>query len=126
MKYMRFIVMFGITIVLALIMIFYNPNKKYLAVYKNEMTIYYNIEEEGYSWSYKISDDNLKETKSENLSWTFIPVKDGEVTLTYYFKKDNSEEEYKYKIDYTFKIEGKKIIWTNGYANGLLNYPNPK
>lgn len=118
--------MFIITIIVALIIMFYNPNKKYLATYKNEITIYFNIEEEGYLWNYEISNDNLKETSSNNLNWTFVPNKDGEVNLVYYFRNKENVEDYKYKIDYTFKVKRNKIIWTKGYAIGLLEYPNPK
>ena len=116
---MRYCIIFGITFILALIIIFYNP---YLAVYKDSITIYYDNYEEGYLWNYSIDNDNLKLIESSNNKWVFKPNKNGKVKLTYYYKSDN---ENKYTIYYEFKVKGNKIFWTKGEAKGLLSYPNP-
>ena len=41
----------------------------------------------------------------------------------YYDKKEDGS--YKYKIVYEFTIKGNKIIWVDGTAYGMLDYPNP-
>ena len=42
---MRYYIIFGITFILLLIILFYNPNSKYLGVYKDKITIEYNYNE---------------------------------------------------------------------------------
>lgn len=124
-KYLRYIIMFTITLVLVLIIIFYNPNKKYLGVYKNNMTIFYDIVEDGYEWTYDLENKILKETDSSKNSWTFDAINDGDTVLIFYFKKIGSDD-YKYKIKYILNIKKNTIYWTEGRAEGLLTYPNPK
>lgn len=116
---MRYFILFGVTFILAMLIIFYKP---YLGVYQDSITIEYNYDLEGYEWSYKIDNDCLKLSESDNNKWIFVPNKNGSVKLDYIY---SNGENTKYSIHYEFKIRKNKIFWTNGYANGMLSYPNP-
>lgn len=70
----KIIIMFIITIIISMIIIFYNPNKKYLGVYKDNITIEYDINE--CIWSFELKNNNLKlidnnKTNAKEL-WKFI------------------------------------------------------
>ena len=116
---MRYFVIFLVTLVLALIILFYNP---FLGVYKNNVTIEYDFNEEGYSWSYDIKGDSLKIKEEEKNKYTFDINKNGVTEITFYYKNDDST---KYDIYYKFRVLGKRIFWVDGVGHGLLNYPNP-
>ena len=116
---MRYFIIFGVTFVLLLFILFYNP---YLGVYNDSVTIKYDFNDEGYSWDYTIYNDNLILKDSDANSWTFIPNKNGVCKLIF---KYTSEENSKYTIEYKFKIKGNKIYWLDGVGYGLLDYPNP-
>ena len=117
---MRYYIIFGITIFLALIIMFYRP---YLGVYKNQITIEYNELTDDYYWDYSLDSDKIRLKSSEKNKFIFVPVKNGNTTLIFYYKNSNSEE--KYKIVYNLKIKNNKIYWTSGEGFGLLDYPNP-
>lgn len=122
----RFYFIFGITAVLVLIILFYNPNAKYLGVYKESMTIEYDFEDiEGYDWFYDVTSDIFDISATSGSKWKLLPKKDGVTTITFYYKQKEDSEDYMYSILYDFEVEGKKIIWTKGVASGLLDYPNP-
>ena len=116
---MRYFLIFGITIIIALFIMFYNP---YLGVYKDQITIEYSFSEDGYYWKYDISNDNLHLKESSDNKWIFIPNKNGIVTLNYYY---TNGEENLYEIFYEFKVKNHKIYWVKGEGTGLLSYPNP-
>lgn len=126
MKYLRLYIIFGITL-LGLIYILFIFKPKYLYKYKDQFTIKYEIPDKGdYAWSYEIDNDVLKVSNEENLKWTFKPTKDGKSTITFYYKKpDDTEDKYKYKIVYDFEIKGNKIFWLTGMGYGIVNFPNP-
>ena len=65
---MRYYIIFGITLILLLIILFVNP---YLGVYKGEVTIEYNYDLENYSWKYDIKGEALKLKESSDNKWTF-------------------------------------------------------
>ena len=116
---MRYYIIFGITFILLLIILFYNP---FLGVYKNNVTIEYNFKDEGYSWNYKVDGDSLVIDQEEDNKWTFNIKKNGVTKITFNY---SNGEKNKYEIYYKFRVIGKHILWTDGYGNGLLNYPNP-
>ena len=117
---MRYILMFGITFIIALFIIFYNP---YLGVYKDTITITLDDELEEYEWNYSIDHDSLKLIKSDNNEWVFKSNNDGITNITFVYK---DQETIKYEIYYKLKVSGNKIYWLEGYGKGLLSYPNPK
>lgn len=122
-KYLRFYIMFGVTTLISIYLVFWGPSSKYLAVYKDNMTIEYDMNsKEGYSWSYESSNDNIKLSSNEDDKWVFEPNKNGNTTLTFYYKNG---ENTLYKIIYGIKVLGNKIIWTKGEGIGLTSYPNP-
>ena len=117
---MRYILIFGITLILALFIIFYNP---YLGVYKDTITINLDDEVENYDWTFKLDNDSLVLSESNNNEWIFKPNKDG-ITNLYFTYSD--QQNTKYEIYYKIKVSGSKIYWLEGYGKGLLSYPNPK
>jgi energy-coupling factor transporter transmembrane protein EcfT len=117
--YIRYFIIFGITLVLTLIILFSNP---FLGTYKNKMTIKYDEVEEGYRWEYKSKGNALKIIKEKDNEWVFKPNKTGKYEITYYYK---NEEGTKVTIYYKFRVFGKRIFWMEGNAKGVLNYPNP-
>lgn len=124
----RFIIISAVTLLMLLIILFYNPDKKYLGVYNASITINNTIEE-GYDWDYEVTGKELKikDTIIEGASikWEFIPESDGEVSITYIYKKED-EKETIYKIKYDFKIVGEKIYWIKGESTGMVDFPNPE
>lgn len=116
---MRYIIIFFVTIILSLFIMFYNP---YLGVYKDNITISLDDSIEGYEWKYEMDNDNLTLLKKDNKTWKFNINKNGISNL--YFTYSNNEG-IKYKIYYKFKIKNNKIYWLEGYGEGLLSYPNP-
>ena len=122
-KYLIFYIMFGVTALISIYLIFWGPTSKYLAVYKDKMTIEYDMDtKDGYSWSYESDNDNVKLSSSDDDKWVFEPNKNGNTTLTFYYK---SNDNTLYKIIYGLKVLGNKIIWTKGEGTGLTSYPNP-
>lgn len=119
---MRYYIIFGVTFVLLLIILFYNPSSKYLGVYKDKITIEYNYDDEGYSWSYEDDNDNVKVETINNNKYILYPKKDGKYNITFKYNKD---ENNKYEIKYEFEIKDNKIYWLSGEGIGLLDYPNP-
>ena len=113
---MRYIIIFGVTLIISLFLIFYP--QQYLMKYNDIITVDYTNLTEDNLWNYEISNNNIKLKENKDKIWTFVPNKNGKVTLT--FKYDNN----KYKIIYELKIKGNKIIWISGKAYGLLDYPN--
>ena len=116
---MRYFVIFGFTLVLVLIILFYNP---FLGIYKNNITIEYNYDVEGYKWEYKAKANKLKLISSTENKWVFEPIKNGieEIDFNY-----TNNDQVKYHIYYKFFILGNKIFWIDGYGDGLMDYPNP-
>ena len=126
MKYLRFYIIGGITVI-GLIYILFIFKPKYLFKYKNSFTVKFDIEEiENYKWYYETENDNLKLSDSTDNMWIFIPSSNGSEKLTFYYKNMQKEdEEYKYKIVYDFNIEGKKMYLLTGMGFGISNFPFP-
>lgn len=117
---MRYYIIFGITIILALIIMFYRP---FLYEYSNSVTIEYNFEDvEGYEWEYETNNNKLSLVNHNNKKWEFKPNKNGKTKIVYYYK---NKDDYKYKINYEFYVLGNMIFWLDGKAEGLLSFPNP-
>lgn len=121
---MRYYVIFGITAIILALILFYNPNSKYLGVYENIVNIEYDYNDKGYNWIYEDNNDNLLIDKINDNKWTLKVNKDGEYEINFYYT-DSTKEKYKYKIYYKFIVKNDKIYWLNGEAKGLLDYPNP-
>ena len=116
---MRYIVIFGVTIIMVLIILFYNP---YLGVYKDQITIEYSFDEEGYHWEYNIDNNNLILKESSENKWVFAPNGNGKTIVNYYYTNGHDN---KYEIYYEFKVSNNMIYWLKGEGLGLLSYPNP-
>ena len=117
---MKYLIIFGLTIILALIIMFYKP---FLSEYSKYVTIEYKMEEEkGYKWIYDINNDKLKILYQDKNKWKFVANKNGKTKLTFYYSND---EDYIYKIYYEFYVLGNKILWLKGEGDGLISYPNP-
>lgn len=112
-----------ITLILVLIILFYNPNAKYLGIYKNSFTIKYDFNDDGYKWQYDIDPNMFNIEINNDGSWTFNPLNSGISDIIFYYKNDAGD--IKYKIYYKFEIKNNKIYWIEGYGDGLLSYPNP-
>ncbi len=120
---MRYYIIFGITLVIALIILLYP--QKYLNRFNNKVTIDYStiVDTNNELWVYEIDNDNLKLDNQNDKKWTFKINKEGITKLTFYY--DKNDESQKYKIYYKFEIKKNKIYWIEGNAIGLLDYPNP-
>ena len=116
---MRYYIIFGITIILALIIIFYNP---YLGIYRNNVTIEYSFNDEGYSWTYEVDGSSLKIDQEEDNKWVFKVNKSGVTNIKFIYSND---EDTKYEINYKFRVFGKTIFWLDGIGKGLTDFPNP-
>ena len=116
---MRYFIIFGITIVLVLIILFYNP---FLGVYKNTITIEYNYNDEGYTWNYDLEGDSLVLKEENDNKWVFKVNKNGITNITFVY---SNEGDIKYEINYKLRVVGKHILWLDGLGKGLLEYPNP-
>lgn len=123
-KYLKYIIMFTLTAIISLLLIFYNPDKKMLGVYKDKITIEYDIT--NCTWDYILKNDTIKldshlqdDTKEK---WIFNYVKDGDEFLEFECKKD---EDIIYTIKYTFKVTNNKIKWIEGEGIGMYDFPNP-
>ncbi len=117
---MRYIIIFSITFILCMFIIFYNP---YLGVYDKSITIYLDDELENYDWNYKIDNDNLELSSFDTNNWTFTVNKNG-ISNLYFTYSD--QDNIKYEIYYKLRVRNNKIYWLEGYGKGLLEYPNPK
>ena len=121
-KYLRFYIMFGLTAIICLYILFFSPLTKYLSIYNDSMTIEYDMEtKEGYSWIFELENENIKLKEYDDNKWIFVPNKNGKTVLTFYYK---NEDDVLYEITYGLKIRGNKIIWINGEGKGLTSYPN--
>lgn len=118
---MRYYIIFGITLVIVLLITFYPRN--YLMKYEGKITIDYNNFTDENLWSYELSNDNLILKENVDSVWTFIPNGNGNVTVTFYY--DKNDNEFTYRIIYEMIVKNNKIIWKKGEALGLLDYPNP-
>ena len=116
---MRYYIIFGVTLVLVLIILFFNP---FLGVFKNQITIEYNYNDEGYSWEYTIDGESLKISEESDNKWVFKVNKNGLTSINYSYK---NEDNIKYQINYKFRVFNNKIYWIKGSGKGLLDFPNP-
>lgn len=120
---MRYILILIFTIVGLVTIWFYEPkvDEKLLSVFNNRVTIDYNDLDAKNEWTYEINNDNLKEVSSDNSKFVFEGNKDGESELVFYYQK--SDDDYKYKVIYTFEVKDDKIYWREGKTEGLMSFP---
>ena len=116
--------MFTLTAIISLLLIFYNPDKKMLGVYKDKITIEYDIT--NCTWDYTLKNDTIKLDShlQDDIkeTWIFNYIKDGDEFLEFECKKD---EDIIYTIKYTFKVTNNKIKWIEGEGIGMYDFPNP-
>ena len=116
---MRYYIMFGITIILSLLIIFYTP---YLGIYKKKVTIKYDFNDEGYVWKYDIEGSSLKLDSEKDNEWTFKSNGIGNSTIIFTY---SNQEDAKYEVKYKFKVFAGLIFWKECVGSGVYNYPNP-
>ncbi len=121
---MRYYYILGITIIAALLILFYDPYKDYLAVYGKEATIEYSQVEEGYEWVLTSTNKNLNINEINNNKWTISINKKGKTNLTASFINPETND-VKYKINYEFKNNGRKIFWLAAMGHGIDDFNNP-
>ncbi len=121
----RFIIMGLVTLVLVLIIIFYDPNKNYLGVFKDNITID-SIKVTDCTWEYEINGASLvldsEETVNNTISSKYKIFKEGSSSIIY---RCTNADETKYTITYSFNVKDNKIIWTEAESLGLLDFSNP-
>ena len=84
---MRYIIIFVITLILSLFIIYYRP---YLGKYDDQMTIEYNFYDDGYSWKYDLNNDNVIIDKIEDSKWVIKPNKNGKSNIVFTYYSDNN------------------------------------
>lgn len=124
MKYLRFYIIFGVTFLICTYLIFFDPFAKYLGIFKKDMTIEYDVLEEGYHWEC-VSNGVLAVNEVSNTKWEFEPEGNGKATLMFYYVNDEDKTDVKYTINYEFDVFFNQIFWSVGEAMGLNNFPNP-
>lgn len=97
---------------------------KYLATYKDVVTIKYDYDDEGYFYKVESDNENLK-LVSEIGGLTFKAEHDGETNITIYYLNSDDTSNYKYKFVYKFKVKENNIYWLKGEGYGVIGYPNP-
>ncbi len=118
---MKNYIIIGVSLILALIIYFYNPYSDYLGVYNKEATITLEQNETDYEWVLVKSNDNISLDEINNNEWKITINKKGTTTIDALFMNLNNSHT-KYKIKYTLKNNGKKIFWVAGEATGLSDF----
>ena len=120
---MRFVVIFVLTIVGLVGIMFYEPklDEKLLSVFEDTVTIDYKELDESKNWTYEINNDRLKEVSHDDTSFVFESNNDGVSELVFYYQKN--DDDYKYKVTYSFEVKNNKIYWREGNTEGLMNFP---
>ncbi len=124
MKYLRFYIIFGVTAILLILLQFYNPNKEFLGVYKDDVTLEYKEKEDNYYWVVTTKNDNFTIENVNSNKWKLKPISLGDEFINAVFVNFDTGH-IKYSISYRFKYDGKRIYWLEGAAKGLTDYPNP-
>ncbi len=118
---MRYYIIIGITLILAILILFLDPYKDYLGVYNNIATVEYSQKEDGYEWILIPSNDNLLVEEVNNNKWTVKINKKGNTNVKATFINLNTNH-VKYTIDYEFKNNGKKLFWLSGIGKGIDSF----
>ncbi len=120
---MRFVIIFVLTIVGLVGIMFYEPklDDKLLSVFEDTVTIDYKELDESKDWTYEINNDSLKEVSHDDTSFVFESNNDGMSELVFYYQK--SDDDYKYKVTYSFEVKDNKIYWREGKTEGLMDFP---
>ena len=116
---MRYIVIFGVTLALVLVILFYNP---FLGTYNKTVTFDFGEKEEGYKWDYIIKGDSLEFDKTKNNKFRFKSNGIGNSTIIFTY---SNQEDAKYEVKYKFKVFAGLIFWKECVGSGVYNYPNP-
>ncbi len=121
--YMRYYIIFGATLIIAMILLFYP--KKYMKVYNNKVIIDFSTIEntEDELWNYDLDNDCLILDNNTSKKWVFTINNDGITNITFYYDRRNDNQ--KYKIEYRFKVKENKIYWIYGNGEGMFDFPNP-
>lgn len=116
---MRYFIIFGVTALLVLIILFFNP---FLGTYSKTVSFDFSKNQEGCKWNYIIKGDSLKYDQSKKNIFKFKASKNGKGTIIF---TCSDAEEVKHEVDYKFKVFAKQIFWVESNGKGLYNYPNP-
>ena len=121
---MRFIIIFILTIVGLIGIHFYEPkvDEKLLSVFEDNVTIDYSKLDTSKEWTYEINNDNLIEVENNKSLFKFKSNKDGISNIVFYYQKN--EDDYKYKVIYSFEVIDDKIYWREGKTEGLMEFPD--
>ena len=115
---MRYFIIFSITFILLLLILFYNP---YLGVYKDYINISLEDSIENYDWSFETDNDNIKLVDSTDHSWKFKINKNGITNLNFIYSDSNN---IKYQIFYKLKFKHNKIYSLKVKVKKSLLYRN--
>ena len=116
---MKYIWLFLITFILALIIMFYRP---YLGSYKDSVSFDYN-NDDNIEWKYETNSDKLEIVSSSLNIFKFIPKKSGKIKLVFYHVNEKNEKAN--PVTYEFFVLNKRIIWLKGEGIGMFDFPNP-
>lgn len=121
---MRFYFIFGITAIICVLIFMWDPSKKYLGIYDDDIMISGLELKEGYHWEFE-SDDNLNVLKINDNKWKVTSKKNGKSTLVFKLVNDNDENDVDYYIDYSFIFKLNRFFWTEGTCSILSDFPDP-
>jgi len=121
---MRNYIIVGLSLLGAIMILFFDPYKDYLGVYKNNATIEYAEKEEGYEWILESSNDNLIVEEINNNKWHIKINKKGTTNIKATFINLDTNH-IKCTVNYKFKNNGKKLFWLDGIAQGLTEFIDP-
>ena len=116
---MRYFIIFGITAILVLIILFYNP---FLGTYNNDLTFDFSKNKDECKWNYIVDGDSFKIDKDTKNIFKFKANKNGKSSIIF---TCGDAEEVIHEVKYDFKVFAKQIFWLESNGTGLYNYPNP-
>lgn len=120
----RFMIIGSVTIVLLIIILFYDPYKNYLAVYIDNMTIDQTVESDNYYWDVKLSNELISMKNDRVNSWEFYPNNNGTTSIVFsYINKETNKIDK--TITYKFKIKSNKLLWLSAECSVLEDFPSP-
>ena len=121
---MRFYFIFGITFIMCLLILLWDPSKKYLGIYDDDIIIE-NLEVvDGYHWEY-VADDSLNVKILGNNKWKITSNKSGNSKIVFNLVSDENSNDINYSIDYGFKFKFNRFYWISGICSDYKFFPNP-
>ena len=121
---MRFYIMFGVTAIICVLIFMWDPSKKYLGIFDDDMYISGFELKEGYHWEYE-ADKNINVLQLSDNKWKITSNKSGDSTLVFKLVNDNDENDVDYYIDYTFNFKLNRFYWKEASCSILSDFPDP-